>query len=233
MRLRTQPRTVDLRTVTPDRAAADLLGEAKARELCAIPLAVREDSVLVAVADPATAPALQAALGRPVTVAVAERADILATIGRTYRALTGVDRQVKAFEARDAVRRDAARAEAPATANDDAPVVHVVALMIKQALRDRASDIHVEPQAERIRVRYRIDGVLHDVLDLPGSMGPAVTSRIKILAGMNIVERRRPQDGQISMDVEDRPVDIRVASTPVVGGEKVVLRLLDKSRPLF
>jgi type IV pilus assembly protein PilB len=71
------------------------------------------------------------------------------------------------------------------------------------------------------------------VLDLPGSMGPAVTSRIKILAGMNIVERRRPQDGQISMDVEDRPVDIRVASTPVVGGEKVVLRLLDKSRPLF
>jgi type IV pilus assembly protein PilB len=233
MRLRTQPRTVDLRTVTPDRAAAELLGEAKARELCAIPLTVREDTVLVAVADPATAPALQEALGRPVTVAVAARADILATIGRTYRALTGVDHQVRAFEARDAVRRDASRAEPQATANDDAPVVHVVALMIKQALRDRASDIHVEPQAERVRVRYRIDGVLHDVLDLPGSMGPAVTSRIKILAGMNIVERRRPQDGQISMDVEDRPVDIRVASTPVVGGEKVVLRLLDKSRPLF
>lgn len=233
MRLRTQPRTVDLRTVTPDRAAAELLGEAKARELCAIPLVVREDTVLVAVADPATAPALQQVLGRPVTVAVADPADIVATIGRTFRALTGIDQQVKAFEARDAVRRDAVRSDGPATANDDAPVVHVVSLMITQALRDRASDIHVEPQAERVRVRYRIDGVLHDVLDLPGSMGPAVVSRIKILAGMNIVERRRPQDGQISMDVEDRPVDIRVASTPVVGGEKIVLRLLDKSRPLF
>ena len=233
MRLRTQPRAVDLRTVTPDRAAADLLGEAKARELCAIPLAVREDTVLVAVADPAAAPALQDALGRPVTVAVAARADILATIARTYRALTGIEQQVRAFEARDSVRRDAVRADAPAAANDDAPVVHVVSLMITQALRDRASDVHVEPQDDRVRVRYRIDGVLHDVLDLPGSMGPAVVSRIKILAGMNIVERRRPQDGQISMDVESRPVDIRVATTPVVGGEKVVLRLLDKSRPLF
>src|SRR4029079_2347245 len=83
------------------------------------------------------------------------------------------------------------------------------------------------------RVRYRIDGALHDVLDLPASMGPVVVSRIKILANMNIVERRRPQDGQISMDVEGRSVDIRVATTGVIEGEKVVMRLLDKSRPLF
>ena len=106
-------------------------------------------------------------------------------------------------------------------------------MIITQALRDRASDIHIEPQDDRVRVRYRIDGALHDVLDLPGSMGPAVVSRIKIMAGMNIVERRRPQDGQIAMEVEGREVDIRVATTAVVGGEKVVLRLLDKSRPLF
>ncbi len=111
--------------------------------------------------------------------------------------------------------------------------MHVVSMIITQALRDRASDVHVEPQADRVRVRYRIDGVLHDVLDLPGSMGPAVVSRIKILGGMNIVERRRPQDGQISTEVEGRAVDIRVSTTSVVGGEKVVLRLLDKSRPLF
>jgi type IV pilus assembly protein PilB len=139
---------------------------------------------------------------------------------------------VKAFEARDERRRDAARAEV-ATANEDAPVVQVVQLIIMQALRDRASDVHVEPQDDRIRIRYRIDGALHDVLDLPGSMGASLVSRIKILGGMNIVERRRPQDGQISMDVEGSPVDIRVATTSVVGGEKVVLRLLDKSRPLF
>ena len=106
-------------------------------------------------------------------------------------------------------------------------------MIITQALRDRASDIHIEPHGDRVRVRYRIDGALHDVLDLPGSMGPAVVSRIKILGDMNIVERRRPQDGQISTEIEGRAVDIRVATAPTIGGEKVVLRLLDKSRPLY
>jgi len=91
----------------------------------------------------------------------------------------------------------------------------------------------VEPQADRVRVRYRIDGALHDVLDLPATMGPVIASRIKILAGMNIVERRRAQDGQISMDIEGRQVDIRVSTTAVIEGEKVVLRLLDKSRQLL
>ncbi len=105
--------------------------------------------------------------------------------------------------------------------------------MITQALRDRASDVHIEPSDDRIRVRYRIDGALHDVLSLPGSIGPAIVSRVKIMAAMNIVERRRPQDGQISLQVEDRDVDIRVSTTAVVGGEKVVMRLLDKSRPLY
>ena len=245
MKLRNQPRpdiaaptrranTVDLRTVSPEPTATVLLTEAQAREFCAIPLALQGNTVLVAIAQPdgPTVAALREALGRPVNVALADRADILATIGRTYRALTGIEQQVRAFEARDSIRRDT-KADTPAAASDDAPVVHVVSLMITQALRDRASDVHLEPQADRLRIRYRIDGVLHDVLDLPGSMGPAVASRIKILGGMNIVERRRPQDGQISMEVEGRPVDIRVASTPVIGGEKVVLRLLDKSRPLF
>jgi type IV pilus assembly protein PilB len=106
-------------------------------------------------------------------------------------------------------------------------------MVITQALRDRASDIHIEPSGDRVRVRFRIDGALTDVLDLPGSIGPAIVSRVKILGGMNIVERRRAQDGQISTEVEGRQVDIRVASTAVVGGEKIVMRLLDKSRPLF
>ncbi|MFI5564267.1 GspE/PulE family protein [Amycolatopsis japonica] len=152
--------------------------------------------------------------------------------GRDRHALAGIDDQIKAFETRDSLRRGAVRTD-NAVANDDAPVVQVVTQIITQALRDRASDVHIEPRADRLRIRYRIDGVLHDVLDLPGSMGPAVVSRIKILGGMNIVERRRPQDGQIGMEVEGRAVDIRVSTTSVVGGEKVVLRLLDKSRPLL
>ncbi|MDT5037001.1 MAG: type pilus assembly protein PilB [Micromonosporaceae bacterium] len=223
----------DLRTVTPDPAATALLDEAIARAQVAIPLSTDADRVVVAVADPSdsTSAILRAAIGRPLTITVAAPSDIMRAIGISYRALTAVSAQVTAFEARDVLRRDAVRPDTAAA--DEAPVVQVVQLMITQALRDRASDIHIEPQGDRIRVRYRIDGALHQVLDLPGSMAPAVASRIKILAGMNIVERRRPQDGQISMDVEGRAIDIRVSTTATIGGEKVVLRLLDKSRPLF
>jgi type IV pilus assembly protein PilB len=142
-----------------------------------------------------------------------------------------VGSQVQVYEARDQLRREAAQLDT--AGSEDAPVVRVVQMVITQGLRDRASDIHIEPSGDRVRVRYRIDGALTDVLDLPGSIGPAIVSRVKILGGMNIVERRRPQDGQISMEVEGREVDIRVATTAVVGGEKVVMRLLDKSRPLF
>jgi type IV pilus assembly protein PilB len=190
--------------------------------------------VVVAVADPApnVIKSLNEVIGKRVTVKVAAESDILRAIGNSYRALTGVGSQVKVFEAQDTVRRETVRVET-IVGSDDAPVVQVVQLMITQGLRDRASDIHIEPQGDRVRVRYRVDGALHDVLDLPGSMGPALVSRVKILAGMNIVERRRSQDGQISMDVEGRAVDIRVATTAVIGGEKVVMRLLDKSRPLF
>jgi type IV pilus assembly protein PilB len=225
---------VDLRSVTPDPEVAGRITADSARALMALPLSLEDGIVLVAVADPSetTIVSLRALLGQDVQVTVAGQSDLLRAIDNTYRAITGVSSQVKLFEARDGLRRDTVRMDT-ATGVDDAPVVRVVQMMIAQAVRDRASDIHVEPQDDRVRVRYRIDGALHDVLDLPGSMGPAMVSRIKILGGMNIVERRRAQDGQISTEIEGRAVDIRVATTAVVGGEKVVLRLLDKSRPLF
>ncbi|MEV8375628.1 GspE/PulE family protein [Kribbella sp. NPDC056861] len=142
-------------------------------------------------------------------------------------ALAGIGERVKAFQDKHFTPDEVA------VENQDAPVVQVVQLIITQGLRDRASDIHIEPHGEQVRVRFRVDGALRDKIELPAAMGPAVVSRIKVLAGLNIVERRRSQDGQIRMQVEDRDVDIRVSSTAVVGGEKVVLRLLDKSRPLF
>jgi len=116
---------------------------------------------------------------------------------------------------------------------DDAPVVQVVNLLITQALRDRASDIHLEPQDKNLRVRFRIDGALHDTVELPMNMAPALVSRLKIMAGMNIVERRRPQDGQITMTIDGREIDIRVATVATIWGEKCVLRVLDKSRSLY
>ncbi|GAA1601370.1 GspE/PulE family protein [Kribbella sancticallisti] len=223
---------VDLRTVSPDPAAANLIDEQTARLLTAVPLSVDDQHVTVAVADPAVEADLRAVLDRPVVLRIAAPTDILSAIGNSFRALAGIDSRLKVFEARDVLRKDSTRVEVVA-ASDDAPVVQVVQLIITQALRDRASDVHIEPHEDRVRIRFRVDGALHDQLELPGSIGPAVVSRIKILAELNIVERRRPQDGQISMDVEGREVDIRVSTTAVVGGEKVVLRLLDKSRPLF
>jgi type IV pilus assembly protein PilB len=125
------------------------------------------------------------------------------------------------------------RAAGLVTIGADVSPVEIVDELVEHAIADRASDIHIEPQEDKIRVRFRVDGALHDALDLPVSIGPAVVSRIKIMGGMNIVERRRPQDGQIAMSVEGRDVDIRVSTTATIWGEKVVMRLLDKSRPLY
>jgi type IV pilus assembly protein PilB len=147
-------------------------------------------------------------------------------------ALADVDRLVSAFVAGEASRSpsETARIEA---ASSDAPVSKVVALLLTQALRDRASDVHLEPSEAEMRVRFRIDGALHDVRTFPTQIAGALVSRIKILAGMNIVERRRAQDGQFTTEVDGRGIDVRVSTIATVWGEKCVLRVLDKSRPLL
>ena len=225
---------LDFRHTDPQPEAMALLPGDTARSLQALPVTIDDDAVVVGVLDPSPEHVAEvaAAIGRPVVAHVTTHKSLTRALDTAYKATGQVGRQIQAFEARDSLRRDADQVET-AQVNENAPVVHVVQMIITQALRDRASDIHIEPSGERVRVRYRIDGALTDVLDLPGSIGPAIVSRLKILGGMNIVERRRPQDGQISMEVEGRQVDIRVASTAVVGGEKVVMRLLDKSRSLF
>src|SRR3954452_8480769 len=225
---------LDFRHTDPEPEAAFLLEGDTARSLRALPVTIKDDAVVVAVLDPSPQhlTAVGEAIGRSVVAKVITHRDMDHALGTAYKATGEVGSQIQAFEARDVLRREADQLST-AQVNEEAPVVRVVQMVITQGLRDRASDIHIEPSGERVRVRYRIDGALTDVLDLPGSIGPAIVSRIKILGGMNIVERRRPQDGQISMEIEGREVDIRVASTAVVGGEKVVMRLLDKSRPLF
>ncbi|MGO4256738.1 GspE/PulE family protein [Marmoricola sp. RAF53] len=225
---------LDFRELTPDPVALAKLPADRARALDALPVSVDGETVTVAVLDPSPEhlDAISSAMGTPVQAVAATRRDLRRILGTAYSATKEVGSQIQEFEARDALRLEASRLES-AGVNEEAPVVRVVQMIITQGLRDRASDIHIEPYGERVRVRYRIDGALSEVLDLPGSIGPALVSRVKILAELNIVERRRSQDGQISMEVEGRAVDIRVATTAVVGGEKVVLRLLDKSRPLF
>ncbi len=231
---------VDLAQEQPDSDAVACLPESLARSRTVIPMMRTDDTLVVAVADPSDdlQRQLMAACAMPVTMVVAPANEILRAINTSYRALTGIDANVEAFLQAEASRvkgpaaKDAAAA-ATNLATDDAPVVQLVNKVLVQALRDRASDVHLEPQDDRLRVRFRIDGALHDVVALPADIGPALASRIKILAGMNIVERRRPQDGQLQINIDGRDVDVRVSAVGVHWGEKIVLRVLDKSRSLY
>ena len=123
--------------------------------------------------------------------------------------------------------------DAKVMAGGDVPIVRLVNQIIKEALLDRASDIHFEPFEKDMRVRYRVDGVLHEVMRLPKSARPEITSRIKIMADMNITERRRPQDGRIQLRVDDRPVDLRVATLPTPHGESITIRVLSQSLAFY
>ena len=228
---------VNLSQQQPEPAAVALLSESVARAHQALPFRLSEDplSVDIAVADPSDElhAKLAQAAGRAVNLFVATPDDVRRTIDRSYRALGGLDRLVMAFEASDAARTRADDAATLDLETDDAPVVRIVTLLLTQALRDRASDVHIEPQDDYLRVRYRIDGALHDVSQLPAGIAPALVSRIKIMAGMNIVERRRSQDGQFVVTIDGREIDVRVATTAVIWGEKCVLRILDRRRSLY
>ena len=224
---------IDLRDRRPVPEALVLVDPAVAHQLDLLPLSIDNGQLVVVVADPGDA-RLQAALATlPAPhVVVAPLAELRHGLNLAYPALTGVQDRVRAFEAERPLEvNNAATIDLRESA--DAPVVQVVNLMLTQALRDRASDVHIEPQPDRLRVRFRIDGALREALTLPSSMAAALVSRIKIMADMNIVEQRRPQDGQFAIAIDGRDVDVRVATTATIFGEKAVLRLLDRSRSLL
>ena len=139
-------------------------------------------------------------------------------VNQTYPALSMMQFDIDAFQASDIATEVLDVADQVVDPN--APIVQVVNKIVTQALRDRASDVHIEPAETCVRVRFRIDGALKDVVELPVEMGPALVSRVKIMADMNIVERRRPQDGQFEMNIDDRDLDVRVSTTSTIWGEK-------------
>ncbi|MBI4004348.1 MAG: Flp pilus assembly complex ATPase component TadA [Candidatus Omnitrophica bacterium] len=122
--------------------------------------------------------------------------------------------------------------EKPADAAGDEPIIQLVDSMLSEAVRMRASDVHIEPGQQQIRVRYRIDGVLHDVNSPPKALQGPIVSRVKIMGGLNIAEKRLPQDGRLQLTVEGRPLDVRVSTLPAMHGESIVMRLLDRSQPI-
>ncbi|OGO23044.1 MAG: hypothetical protein A2Z28_06300 [Chloroflexi bacterium RBG_16_51_9] len=222
---------VNLRKEGVRANAVALVPEPIARKYNAIPIDVIDNTLVLAMEDPSDIQAIEelATLTRKrIEPVLSTFQDIQEMIDLTYRVGGEIEEQLNKIPTRfQRARVTEARVSAEAIAQ--APVVRAIDLLIKQAVRDRASDIHVEPQEDRLRVRYRIDGILHEVMSLPLSVHPPLLSRVKIMAGLNIAERRRPQDGQITFDMGDREVDLRVATTNTVYGEMAVLRILDKS----
>ena len=204
------------------------------RQYTACPIKVDTSTITVATADP-TNPLLldelRQMLGLRVVLCVAPPAAILEAIERAYGASTPLQKIVEGMGSPEA----GAEGEGEADVNQlrdmafEAPVVRLVSLLIDEAVAAEASDIHVEPYEDRLRIRYRLDGILHDRESPPRRLQAALTSRIKLMAEMNIAERRLPQDGRIRVTAGDRRVDIRVSTVPTVHGESLVMRLLDRS----
>jgi type IV pilus assembly protein PilB len=228
---------VDLRQANPDPQALALIPDAMAREHFVIPMGVEDNGLTVAMADQPSAELLDL-LGQTAETTIrpvlAPLSEIRRAIDSNYRAIGGLDHLVEAFEAVEVSRRrPSPTTTAAVPIDDDAPVVQVVGRILTQAMRDRASDVHIEPSESGVRVRYRIDGALKEVLSLPASMAVGLVSRIKIMAGMNIVERRRPQDGQLRTDIDGKEVDVRISTLATIWGEKCVMRLLDRTRSVM
>jgi type IV pilus assembly protein PilB len=221
-------RFVDLSDFPVDGSAVALVSAAVCRRHNALPVGYEDGRLLVAMADPANVFAvddIRSLTGMEVKPVVATRNDVVGAIKRFHRADGDLDDLTMAIDVADP-DEDLSSIRA---VTEDAPIVKFVNLLISQAIQDRASDIHIEPAEKDLRVRFRIDGVLHEVMRSPKNIQAGVISRLKIMADINIAERRIPQDGRLSVAIEGKKVDLRVATLPTVWGEKVVLRILDNS----
>ena len=219
---------VDLSEYPVDGSAVSLLSAAACRRHNAIAIGYDEGRIVVAMADPADVFAIDdigSLTGFEVKPVVATRDDVLQAINRFHRADLGVEDLASGLEEEEAAD-DLLKIR---QVTEDAPIVKFVDVLITQAIQDRASDIHIEPAERDLRVRFRIDGVLHEIMRSPKSIQSGVVSRLKIMADINIAERRIPQDGRLSVVVQGKKIDLRVATLPTVWGEKVVLRILDNS----
>src|SRR5207249_6304275 len=212
---------VDLNACPIDATATVLLPEALSRRYRAILLGERDGRLLVAMSDPANVDALddiRTITGREVQPVVATANDVEEAIQK----FSGMDSQVEAMASIAAEAADETTADLE-EALEDAPIVKLVNAIMTQAVGDRASDVHLEPAELNVRIRFRVDGVLHEPMPpAPKNIQGGLISRLKVMADLNIAERRVPQDGRISMKVGGRALDLRVATLPTVHGEKVV-----------
>jgi len=232
-------RYVDLTSYDVDPEAATLVDVNLARRYTIMPIDLDHGKLMVAMADPTNVFALddvRIMTGMEILPVVSTRDDIKTAIDRYFQATTEAE---ETFEELPYIEMEEEEAEEDVRewelkdAGEDAPIVKYVNLIITEAVQEHASDVHIEPGEKDVRIRYRIDGVLHEIRRSPRKIHPGLVSRIKILASMNIAERRVPQDGRFHMDAGKQVIDLRVATLPTVHGEKVVLRILDRASILI
>jgi type IV pilus assembly protein PilB len=224
-------RFVDLAEFPVDGAALAAVPQAVCRRYNALPIGYEDGKLLVAMSDPANVFAIddmRSITGMDVKPVVSTKSDVSAAINRYHRADSDLDDLTMVLD-----HEDDAELEVLKEVVEDAPIVKFVNLLITQAINDRASDIHLEPTERELRVRFRIDGVLHEIMRSPKNIQAGVISRLKIMADINIAERRIPQDGRLSVTVAGKKIDLRVATLPTVWGEKVVMRVLDNSTAML
>jgi len=225
---------VDLADHSIDPQAVSLLPEPVARRYRALPIGFEDSHLIVAMSDPANVFALddiRTITGMEVRPVVATAADVESAIRRYGQFDQSAENIVS--EATSQAEDQAKDLDAMPSAVEEAPIVRLVNLLITQAVSDRASDIHIEPAERDLRIRYRIDGVLHEVMRSPKNIQNGLLSRLKVMADINIAERRIPQDGRVGLVVGGKAVDLRMATLPTVYGEKIVIRILDKTSALL
>jgi len=223
---------VSLSMFRPMQEAIETIPESMARRLEVVPLSIdaNANKLTIAISDPFNILALdeiRMITGMDLDIMIATLSDIKRAIESFYSVKSSIDRALIEVVEEESAEFDLSREEAVSI--DDAPVVKLVNTILGQAVESGASDVHVEPFESETRVRYRIDGVLFDMLTFPKHLHPPVSSRIKIMSGMDIAEKRHPQDGRILLRAAGRRIDIRVSSLPAIYGEKLVMRLLDQA----
>ena len=223
---------VELTDYALDGSALAKLAGDRAKRHNVLPLGWRDGKLLVATSEPTNVVLqddLRSITGVDIKIVVATKKDLIEKIKTVYRADGELDTLTSSIDVDEEPTDLAGMTEV----TEEAPIVKFVNLLITQAIQDRASDIHIEPTEHDLRVRYRIDGVLHETMRSPKNIQNGVISRLKIMADINIAERRIPQDGRLSVNQGKMKIDLRVATLPTVWGEKVVMRILDNSTAML
>ncbi len=222
---------IDLKRHTVQPEALRLIPEEMARKHMFIPMDIVNGTLIVVMADPddiRTIEDIKVQVKMRVDVAIGVQSDIERALNIYYRSSSAIEKQVSQLTPEP---EEIINTMPVLTAQT--PIAETLDLLITQAAKDRASDIHIEPQEDKLRIRYRIDGILHDMYSFPLNIHPQLVSRVKILSEMDISEQRRPQDGQFFIKIAGNEVDIRTATMDTPNGERVTLRILDKSLALF